>query len=330
MTCCSVSVRSESFSSAVDRWRKLVSSSRSATVFDLPTWQQTWWDHFGEGKQQRILTVNSDDGEVDLLAPLMQEGDTVSFLGGTDLVDYHDFICPDGPPESCLEALVAELATDQSIQKLLFESVIDCSATLKMLPDVIRSHGWMVNVEKEDVSPRLELTGDWDDYLARLRKKDRHELRRKLRRLEGAGEVRHIELTDREDVETAMVDFFSLHRMSMPDKQEFMTDARERFFTDAAARLAEDGATRLSFLELNGERVATSLSFVVSGTRYLYNSGYNPDHRRLSVGLLNHAYTIRRSIEQGHTVFDFMRGNEAYKYHLGGVDREVFRIVATR
>ncbi len=329
MTCCSVSVRSESFSSASASWEAITASSSSATVFDLPTWQQTWWQHFGSGSE-RILAVCSDEGTVDLLAPLMQEDGVVSFLGGTDLVDYHNFVCPGEPPTACIEAVIGELTADRGVSRLLFESVSDVSGTLEKLPPVMNACGWNVSVEQEDVSPRLDLSDSWDEYLAGLRKKDRHELRRKLRRLEAAGDVRHIELNAREDVETAMPDFFRLHRLSTPEKQEFMTSARERFFSDVSAALADTGVTRLSFLELNGERVATSLSFVVAGVRYLYNSGYNPEHRQLSVGLLNHAYTIRRSIEQGHSIFDFMRGDESYKYHLGGVDRGIFRVVATR
>lgn len=330
MTCCSVSVRSESFSSALAGWEALAASSKSATVFDLPAWQKTWWEHFGNGKSERILAVCSDDGTIDLLAPFMQEGDTVSFLGGTDLVDYHGFICPGDAPESCIKAVLGELSADTGVRKLLFESISDISPTLEKLTDVTRELGWTVNAEKEDVSPRLDLPGEWEEYVSGLRKKDRHELRRKMRRLEAAGEVNHIELTDREDIETALTDFFVLHRLSTPEKQEFMTQEREQFFRDVSAKLADAGVTRLCFLELDGKRVATSLSFVVGNVRYLYNSGYDPEHGRLAVGLLNHAYTIRKSIEQGHTVFDFMRGNESYKYHLGGVDSEVFRIVATR
>ncbi len=330
MTCCSVSVSLESFQSASSRWETLVASSDQATVFDLPSWQETWWEHFGEGRQDKILSVNSDEGSLDLLAPLMQEDGVVSFLGGTDLVDYHDFVCLGDPPQACLDAVLHELSADSGVRKLIFESVVECSPTLEKLPSLARILGWEVSVEKEDVSPRLELPEDWDAYLASLRKKDRHELRRKIRRLEAAGEIGHVELSSPEDVETAISDFFTLHRQSTPDKQEFMTPARERFFRDVSARLANSGMTRLNFLELDGKRVAVSLSFVVGTVRYLYNSGYDPALGRLAVGLLNHAFTIRRSIEQGHTVFDFMRGNESYKYHLGGVDRDVFRIVATR
>lgn len=330
MTCCSVSVRAESFSSAADRWEELIAASRRATIFDLPVWQRTWWEHFGSGKQERILAVCSDDRSIDLLAPLMQKGDTVSFLGGTDLVDYHDFICPSEPPEACIDAVLREISSDSSVGRMLFESISEGSQTLEVLPEVARGLGWETAVQKEDVSPRLELAGDWDQYLSGLRKKDRHELRRKLRRLEKSGQVSHVELSGSEDVETGLSDFFRLHRMSMPDKEEFMTPERERFFRDVAVKLAGRGITRLSFLELDGQKVATSLSFVLGDTRYLYNSGYDPDYRREAVGLLNHAYTIQKSIEQGHAVFDFMRGDEPYKYHLGGVDRDIYRITAVR
>lgn len=330
MTCCSVTVHAETFSTASERWEALVAEGGGATVFDTPTWQQTWWDHFGNGKEQRILSVRSDGGELELLAPMMQEGDVISFLGGTDLVDYHNFVCPGEPSQACLEAVFRELSVVADAKKLLFESISEGSIILKLLPDIARLAGWEVAVQKEDVSPRMELPGDWDEYLSGLRKKDRHELRRKLRRLEAAGDVQHVELSSREDIENGASDFFRLHRMSTPDKEEFMTAEREQFFRDVAARLADEQMTRLCFLEIDGNRVATSLSFVTSGVRYLYNSGYDPEYRNLAVGLLNHAYTIKRSIEQNHRVFDFMRGNEGYKYHLGGIDRDVFCITATR
>jgi CelD/BcsL family acetyltransferase involved in cellulose biosynthesis len=330
MTCCSISVRSESFSSLSDGWEAVIAAGSGATVFDLPLWQRTWWDHFGEGKEQQILSVRGDDGSLEMVAPMMREGNVVSFLGGTDLVDYHDFICPTDASQSCLEAVIRELSADSDVRTLLFESISESSATLKRLPLATQAAGWEVAVQKEDVAPKLELPGEWEQYVSGLRKKDRHELRRKIRRLEAAGDVRQVELTTREDVETAASDFFRLHRMSTPEKNEFMTQERERFFRDVMARLADADITRLTFLELDGKRVATSLSFVSGGVRYLYNSGYDPEYRTLAVGLLNHAYTIRRSIEQGHSMFDFMRGNEGYKYHLGGMDRDVFRITATR
>ncbi|MDA0676430.1 MAG: GNAT family N-acetyltransferase [Chloroflexi bacterium] len=330
MTCCSVSVSEETFDSISQDWLSVANVRSQTTVFDLLAWQEVWWQHFGNGKKKRIFAVRGDDGALEMLVPLMQDGGTVSFLGGTDLVDYHDVLCPSDPSEICTEAVIRELTADPGVKNLLFESIPSGARSLECLKSVLTATGWQVSVDKEDVAPFLDLPSDWEEYVSSLRKKDRHELRRKLRRLEASGDVRHIELTSREDIETAASDFFELHRKSTPDKEEFMTPEREQFFRDVAARLADDGITRLAFLEVEGKRVATSLSFVVDNVRYLYNSGYDPEYRQLAVGLLNHAYTIRNSIEQGHRIFDFMRGDESYKYHLGGVDRDVLRITATR
>lgn len=327
---CATGVGQETFERLTPRWTEMLARKPESTVFDLPSWQSIWWEHFGEGQHLRLLTVAGPGGEVELIAPLVVNDGTASFLGGTDLVDYHEFISPAAVSEFCLEAMFRQLTSGGEVRAFRLESIPEKSPSIANFRAVAEKAGWHVEVEQEDVAPRLELPADWDSYVAGLRKKDRHELRRKLRRLEAAGEVDHIELTSPGEIDTAADEFFRLHRMSMPDKADFMTPERECFFRDVAGRLAEEGVTRLCFLRLNGENVATSLSFVAGGVRYLYNSGYDPRRRQLAVGLLNHAYTIRRSIEQGHNSFDFMRGDESYKYHLGGVDRRLFRLTATK
>ena len=330
MTCCSVVVQEETFESLSARWSALLAAQPEPTFFALPSWQRLWWEAFGEGSSLRLLSVAAEEGRIQLIAPLMRTDSVVSFLGGTDLVDYHDFI---GAPESareCLEAVLREIGSNESIRRIELGSVAEDSPTMSAFPEAAKSAGWAVEIVPEDVAPRVHLSTDWDEYLAGLRKKDRHELRRKLRRIDAAGEVNHVELTTPEDIAAAIDDFTALHRMSTVEKSEFMTSEREAFFKKVAVELAMDRLTRLCFLEFDGQRVATSLSFVLSGVRYLYNSGYNPEYRHLSVGLLNHAYNIRRSIDEGLAVFDFMRGDEPYKYHLGGRDRQLCTVTATR
>ena len=68
----------------------------------------------------------------------------------------------------------------------------------------------------------------------------------------------------------------------------------------------------------------------MNNTRFLYNSGYDPNFSELSVGLINHAYSIKLSIEQNIKIFDFMRGDERYKYHLGAEDTRLFTILGKR
>jgi CelD/BcsL family acetyltransferase involved in cellulose biosynthesis len=330
LTCCSAGIEQGTFESLADHWQRLIEGCNEPTFFDSQAWQKTWWSEFHGDSELKLLVVRSESGDVNMIAPLMIDGSEISFLGSTDLVDYHDFLTRDRLTPNCIQSIVSHIDEMTEIDKILLQSLPGNSPTITQFREAAEQAGWNVELEQEDVAPRLDLPSTWDEYVSSLRKKDRHELRRKLRRLEAAGEVRQIELSDPVEVEEAMADFMRLHRMSTPDKNEFMTADREQFFCKAAVELARQGSTRLCFLEVDGEREATSLSFVSGNVRYLYNSGYNPAQSKLSVGLLNHALAIKSSIEAGHRVFDFMRGNESYKYHLGGIDRQVFALTATR
>ena len=62
----------------------------------------------------------------------------------------------------------------------------------------------------------------------------------------------------------------------------------------------------------------------------LYNSGHDPEYRYYSVGLLLHSLCLRDALERGYRYFDFLRGNEPYKYRLGGRDHRIYRIALER
>jgi CelD/BcsL family acetyltransferase involved in cellulose biosynthesis len=90
------------------------------------------------------------------------------------------------------------------------------------------------------------------------------------------------------------------------------------------------GYLRLQFLEIDGEKLSTTMSFDYDGRRLLYNSGYRVEHGSLAVGLMLKALCVKDAIERGLTYFDFLRGPEPYKYHLGGQNIGLHRIVVRR
>jgi CelD/BcsL family acetyltransferase involved in cellulose biosynthesis len=187
-----------------------------------------------------------------------------------------------------------------------------------------------VEIVEEDVTPGLELPSSWENYLALLSKKNRHELRRKLRRLESVENWRWYCINDEDGVSERLDEFLMLMRMSDQDKDKYMTEERERFFRSMARRTTSLGLLKLFFLEIDGQAVATSLSFDYGSSRLLYNSGYNPEYAYYSVGLLLNALCLRDAIEQGKGYFDFLRGSEPYKYHLGGKNHILYQMVVTK
>jgi CelD/BcsL family acetyltransferase involved in cellulose biosynthesis len=329
MVCLTVSTERGTLASFANDWDRLAAATPGASVFLGRTWHQTWWDHFGGDAEQLAIAVRDEDGVV-AIAPLMIRDRRITFLGSTDLVDYHDFLVDCDDSENIAKEVLQSLLAIPEWDELHLESIPDWSPLIEAMPSAGKQLGIEFDLTVEDVAPQVSLADTWDEYVSGLGKKDRHELRRKLRRLDAAGEVVHEELTDPEEIRARMDDFCMLHRVSSSDKTEFLTADREAFFRDAMVKLAEDGATRLNFTKLDGENIATSICFEVGNTRFVYNSGYNPEMPQLSVGLMNHAFFIQECINDGIEYADFLRGNERYKYNLGGVDRTIYSMKAMR
>ena len=263
------------------------------------------------------------------IASLERKDKTISFMGNSETFDYNDFMVRPGFEPTFFDMLLKCVEAENCDTMELY-SIKESSLTLKHLPEMAKQRGYSVDIKPEDVTPGLDLPANWDDYLGLLSRKDRHELRRKMRRLETVENWTWYPVTAPEVVSSHMDEFFRLMGKSDPEKARFITPIRQQFFRNIAQRTAELGLLKLFFLELDGQKVATSLCFDYHTSRFLYNSGYDPEHSYYSVGLLLNALCLRDAIESGITYFDFLRGPEPYKYHLGGQDRTLYQMVVKR
>ncbi|MBC8280035.1 MAG: GNAT family N-acetyltransferase [Chloroflexi bacterium] len=317
-----------SFQEIESEWESVLRDSPEDTLFLTSQWQKVWWDTFGEDHTMCGFTYPASN-EVAAIASLAKSGDTVSFMGSEDTFDYNDFLIRPGHEEGFYKTLL-ECMEEQDFRMLRLVSLRETSPTLELLPDMARKQGYTVEVEEEDVTSGIGLPGTWDEYLGLLNKKDRHELRRKLRRMDAQTDWKWYSVNEPTEVKERLGEFINLMRQSRADKDEFMTPERERFFYNITQRMSELGQLQLYFLEMDGSTVATSLCFDYGGSRLLYNSGYDPEYSYYSVGLLLNAMCLKDAIERGLTYFDFLRGPEPYKAHLGGQQRNLYQMVVTK
>ncbi|MBF8289561.1 MAG: Acetyltransf 6 protein [Chloroflexi bacterium] len=196
-----------------------------------------------------------------------------------------------------------------------------------------RTEGWTVTVEREDVCPvaHLPAGGTIDDYLATLGKKERHEIRRKVRRAEAAGEVA---LEESRDPLGDLEAFIDLHQRRWGTEGLFPATpggAQSRVqFRRLFELFGPDGALRLSFLTVGGQRIAAAVHFETSDALLYYNAGVDPDARDLSPGVVMVERLVRRALESGRRRLDFLRGDEGYKYEWGAVDEPIQRLLVRR
>jgi CelD/BcsL family acetyltransferase involved in cellulose biosynthesis len=117
-----------------------------------------------------------------------------------------------------------------------------------------------------------------------------------------------------------MTTFFALFKMSNSAKAAFMNDQMISFFQALAIATAEAKILKLYVLDLNAVPVAVSMCFDFNAALHLYNSGFDPRVRALSVGLLCKVLSIKDGIKRGRKKYDFLKGAETYKYRLGGME----------
>jgi CelD/BcsL family acetyltransferase involved in cellulose biosynthesis len=287
-----------------------------SSVFILPAWLKVWWQVFRPAAEAYISVVQRD-GKTIGIAPLMVREETAFFIGNTDVCDYLDFITAPGEEEGFFNTLLDELKKE-GIRRLDLKNVREDAVVLTRLAPVARGRRCDVVETQEDVTVEMELPAAFEQYLEGLDGKQRHEVRRKLRRLAAAGDINFRFVDNRADVPAVLDNFFKMFVESRSDKAHFLTSQMSDYFRMLADALAELKLLKIGVLELDGKSVAEIMCFDYNDTIYLYNSGYDPEYTSISAGLLSKVFAVKDSIEKGRKCFDFLKGAETYKYHLGG------------
>ena len=312
-------------------WNALVARSQAPVPFLTWQFQTTWSRRFVDGPLH-LLAARDGAGEWVGALPLFEtpstEGPVLRLCGGVDVADYLDLVAVAGREEEVWKAFLPALV-ERTWQTLDLRPIAASSATASLLPGLAESVGLACRVERDDRCPVIALPGSWDDYLAGLSGKDRHELRRKLRRAETGRP--HLEMARTPSAVAALMDgFLALHRKSKLGKARFMNEQMEAFFREIATLLASAGTVALWMLWLEERPAAALFCLEYDGTVGLYNSGFDPGARALSPGVILIARTIADAIARGFRRYDFLRGDEPYKYGFGATPTDVLRLTLER
>jgi CelD/BcsL family acetyltransferase involved in cellulose biosynthesis len=182
------------------------------------------------------------------------------------------------------------------------------------------AESFAINTIREEKGLKTSLPATFEEFVQGLSKKHRHELRRKLRRLD---EIKWtFSILPHTDI--PWDSFFTLMRED-PDKDLFLTAEMETFFQSFTSCEWKE-FVEMGKLEIEGETAALALAFAVGDSILLYNSAYKHSLNHYAVGLMDKAFFIKEAINQGKKEFDFLNGTERFKYELGGQEYSVYRI----
>jgi CelD/BcsL family acetyltransferase involved in cellulose biosynthesis len=324
----------DAFDDIAADWRALLKRLPFDTLFYTPEWQQLTWSEFGQGELQ-LLALRDESFALIGIAPLALHDGVLSFACYKEISDYLDLLVERGREAEAHQALVAWLLSPHAPawRTLNLTNIPAASASFGSFADALRAAGLTVETPPEDVCPVITLPENFDAYLDALDGKERRELQRKLRR--AAAESRVVFADNAATLAQDTADFVALMKASMATKSDFMTPRMEAFFARLTRAMADAGWLQLSFLEVGDEapltRAAAYLNFVYNNNVLVYNSGLDPDKfAHISPGQVLIAKLIEHAIGEKRSTFDFLQGNESYKYKLGAKDVPLQSLVATR
>lgn len=279
-----------------------------APFFDW-RWHNDWFSILADGWNP--YTLLTDD---DIIVPFARKESECIWSGGEEIADYLDII---GSSEK------KSIAWDHILTFLKQENIT--SLSLRNIPQNSPTISFFRNLEstiikEEDTTPQLSLPSSWDIYTESLSKKHRHELERKIRKFNREypdGQI--IQSTHPSGDIHILLDLMEKDE----DKKIFLTPTMELFFQKITETFSQD--ITLRYIALGDKKIAATMGFITGGVTYLYNSGFDKECCA-NAGFYLKAMNLQHAIDNNIHTYNFLQGNERYKYELGAADFFVYSV----
>jgi CelD/BcsL family acetyltransferase involved in cellulose biosynthesis len=321
-----------------EEWNGLLADSASNGFFLTWEWLHTCWRHLADVRRLFIVTLRRGD-RLEAIAPFALRSPrwsrllpfrALEFLGpGIVGSAYLDLIVRLGREEEAIGALAEYLSRERVVLDLA--QLRGGASQARRLAARLSDRGWNELKEKIEICPFVDLSGrSWPSYLAALGSEHRYNFHRKLRKMTGQFELRFEGTDSEEERKENLSILIALHRMRWSRRAggsgAFHLPALCAFHEELSRLALEKGWLRLFVLRLDGKPAAGVYGFRYSDVFYFYQSGFDPDYARYSVGLVAMGLAIKSAIDEGAREYDLLHGDEDYKFHWARRARTLERL----
>ncbi|MFN2555469.1 MAG: GNAT family N-acetyltransferase [Nitriliruptorales bacterium] len=301
-----------------------MSESRVSNPFLTWEWVSAWLESFRAGIQPWLVVVREGNGNFVGVAPLVRRIGIrrrvplreIAFVGtGLVAADHLDLITLPGYER----AVASEVLKSLRRTRLRFD-LLNLAGTRPDSPLItaLQDEPWgRQRLLAHEPCPYIALPRTWEEYLAGRERDLRRGLERRKRRLdEHFDTVLYRRVRDESALEAAMGSLIHLHVAGFASRSAsaFPDRGAESFHHLVARHFLRAGWLRFYLLTVDGVDVAADYGFAYGDRWWSYLSGYDRAFSRYSVGSQLLAHTIREAIGEGLGEFDFLRGDEDYKF----------------
>jgi len=316
----------EAFAAYRDPWNALLDESASESFFLRWEWAYSFWRTIDSRGATLLVLVCHDGEQLVGIAPLYAYPSTfmrwpvrkITFLGDRVASDYMDFIVRPGYEARCCRSVLRHLRQDCPVRYELIELDAVCSDSgLYRYASTRCATDGSTSIAFRFQCPRAPLQSSFEDYLKGLSSSTRYAIGRRERGFASEfprHQVTHVDMTREPGLLDAL---FELHRRRWETvttaASTFYSDFRMRFNRDLLGRLG-DGDGYFTVVSTDGRPVSIVYTFAYKKNAFFYQNGWAPEFARHGVGLIAIQHAIRHAARAGFSSFDFLRGEEDYKF----------------
>lgn len=315
------------FTALAGEWEQLLGRIASVTPFQLPAWQLTWWRHFGSGRLH--VFVFRENGLLTGVLPCFLHdwnGGRQLTLVGSGISDYLEPGVERGRAPAVIELLQESLQTREEWDVCDWQD-LDANSPFAG----VRGNALVVEARSGQPCSRIPLTGTFDEYW-RARGKDlRRNMRRYGWRAAKNGPV-EFEVVRKPDAELlrAVIELHGARWEARGEPGMIAVNHAAEFLCDVSRQLAHAGLLRIFIVRYRKKIAAVNLAFLFRNTVFGYMSAFDPEHQHLGFGRMLLFEAIKHCYANQVNSWNFLRGNEPYKFSWGAEAVPKMRVYVRR
>ncbi len=182
------------------------------------------------------------------------------------------------------------------------------------------------------VCPFARLPADWDQFLDGLGRNTRQKARRFLRKVDDETSDISIRLATAETLDRDIEILLGFWRRKWAPRKRERTDTICNNLRVMLTRIGVGHALLLPVL-WRGDQPMGALGTIIDARKrslLFMVSGCDTTTNNPPPGFVLHAYSLRYAIANGFQIYDFLRGNEAYKYAFASAERSLVSLAVER
>lgn len=328
-----------SLSEIREDWTNLFNQTNSAP-FLAWEWIFNWYEKLGSTREIYLLKIYQNNELIGILPLCLQTkknlGIKLNQLGflGDEIggADYLDLIAKDELKTEIWAEVFEFLNEQKDFDAINLENLAQTSASVSIIETLCKDDRNLTLTSTElTVCPQINLDKGWESVLQQSSRRSNFE--RRLKKLEKMDGFEFRSITGENEIFEAFERFAFLHEKRWEnDGGSEATGLPQlmEFHRSTVKSLAGQKLVRFDEIWVEGECRASVYGLDNGETFYYYNAGYDLDWANKSVGLVLIGLSIKAATERGNKLYDFLRGEETYKFDWSNTQENLVTLKLNR